>query len=103
MVFCGYGNCQPTTWTREVPVDVFAPTPSGDETVWVKETLTSVTTVAGTFVTGCVVAVGLLGLVTYVSGGTSAVVDLPGDVTTLTCVTNGLYDAAHSILTWLPF
>jgi hypothetical protein len=40
MVLCGYGNCQPTTWTREVPVQVFAPTPSGDETVWVKETLT---------------------------------------------------------------
>lgn len=103
MIVCGYGNCQPTTWTREVPVQIFAPTPSGTETVWVNEIITTANSVSGTLVTGCGWGVASFVGLTIVTRGESAALNLGGDEVILSCVSGGITDAARSVLTWLGF
>ena len=55
-----------------------------------------------TVTAGCAVSVEVLGIQTVMSDGTSAAVDIPGDVIAFTCLAGGLIAAYHSILNWIP-
>lgn len=98
MIICGYGNCQPTTWTRQVQVVVYRKAPLAPETVWVKEVVNGVVTGGGVFATGCVVAVLGAAVAALVAPETSGL-NIGGNVYAVSCISTGV----SSALTWLSW
>ncbi len=98
MVLCGYGNCQPTTWTREVPVQVHNPPPFiGFHTEWVKEVVTGVVATAGAFVLGCSFAVvGLYVAVDLTAPGEGSL-NVGGNQYAITCIASGVSSLLSSL------
>ena len=90
MILCGYGNCQPTTWTREVQVQIFAPTPSGSETVWVKEVVNGVLTKSGFEAEQCVLGMAGTVIITAVVGGPESVFTLGSQEYAMGCAASAL-------------